>query len=63
MPHEGLLPTEVHVTETKKTTKKLTLQAQTVRVLNPAELQNVVGGMTTYVTCGCKTTVTCTVEC
>lgn len=49
----------------KKTTKKLTLQAQTVRVLNPSDLQNVVGGNTTAITCtcatrGCTTAITCT---
>ena len=46
-----------------KTTKKLTLQAQTVRVLNAADLQNVVGGKTTAVTCTCNTTALCTVDC
>ncbi len=43
-----------------KTTKKLTLQAQTVRILNPLDLENVVGGKTTMVTCTCPTTLTTT---
>jgi len=45
----------------KKTTKKLTLQAKTVRVLNPDALQNVVGGtggVTTAITCTCPPTTT-----
>ncbi len=37
----------------KKTAKKLTLDAQTIRVLNPADLQNVVGGIATTITCAC----------
>jgi len=49
----------------KKTAKKLTLDAQTVRVLNPADMQNIVGGQTTAITCtcptgGCTTAITCT---
>jgi hypothetical protein len=43
-----------------KTTKKLALQAQTVRILNAADLGNVVGGKTTMVTCTCPTTLTTT---
>ncbi len=42
----------------KKTMKKLTLDAQTVRVLNPVEMANVVGGKTTAITCTCPTTDT-----
>jgi len=44
----------------KKTAKKLALEAQTIRVLNPADLQNVVGGKTTMITCTCPPTVTTT---
>ncbi len=47
----------------KKTTKKLTFDAQTVRVLNPADLQNVVGGKTTAITCTCTNTTACTLDC
>jgi hypothetical protein len=39
----------------KKTSKKLALDTQTVRVLNPTDLQNVVGGTTTAITCTCAT--------
>jgi len=41
----------------KKTMKKLALDTQTVRILNPTDLQNVVGGTTTAITCTCNTTV------
>ncbi len=40
----------------KKTTRKLTLNAETVRTLTPAELGQVVGGKTTAVTCTCPPT-------
>lgn len=45
-----------------KTTKKLALQAQTVRILNPVDLANVVGGKTTAITCTCPTTLTTTFD-
>jgi hypothetical protein len=38
---------------TKKTEKKLKLSTETVRVLQPGELGQAVGGITIYVTCSC----------
>ncbi|HEX2568325.1 MAG TPA: hypothetical protein VH877_02120 [Polyangia bacterium] len=37
----------------KKTEKKLKLSTETVRVLQPGELGQAIGGITAYVTCSC----------
>jgi len=44
----------------KQNGKKLALLTDTVRSLEPTDLGRVVGGKTTYVSCTCQTTTTCT---
>lgn len=47
----------------KKRTTKLALNTETIRVLTTKETKEIVGGLTTAITCGCLTTTRCTSDC